>query len=151
MKLSTQTSAQVSGSSDEVFGRAIDSSRFPAMYLAFGPIPAIVRVDELGSGPALGSRRSVNMSDGSVIEEELVVFERPTRYGYRWLTRPKPPFGWLIAGAVADWTFTGADGGSRTRVDWVYTFTLTSPLAAPLALIVMAIFKRWMTKALERL
>jgi hypothetical protein len=149
MKLSTQTSVQAPGAADAVFGRAIDSSRFPAMYLAFGPIPAIVSVDELGSGPALGSKRRVTMSDGSVIDEELVAFERPTRYGYRWLTRPKPPFGWLIAGAVADWTFTGA--GDRTRVDWVYTFTLTSPLAAPLALIVMAIFKRWMTKALERL
>ena len=149
MKLTTKTAASVTGSPEEVFGRAIDSSRFPAMYLAFGPIPAIVRVDELGSGPALGSKRRVNMSDGSIIDEELVAFERPSRYGYRWLTRPKPPFGWLIAGAVADWTFSGAAG--KTRVDWLYTFELTSPVAAPLALIVMAIFRRWMIRALERL
>lgn len=149
MNLHTQTSATASGKPDAVFGRAIDSARFPAMYLAFGPIPAIVGVDELGAGPALGSKRRVKMSDGSAIEEELVVFERPTRYGYRWLTRPKPPFGWLIAGAVADWTFS--PDGDGTRVDWGYTFTLTSPLAAPLALIVMAIFRRWMAKALARL
>ena len=51
--------------------------------------------------------------------------------------------------AIGDWTFSGDE--SRTRVDWSYTFTLTSPLAWPLASAVAWLFQRWMQQSLERI
>ena len=53
----------------------------------------------------------------------------------------------MIRGAVAVWCF--APNARGTRIDWNYCFELTSPLAAPVALLVIAIFKRWMQRGLS--
>ena len=67
---------------------------------------------------------------------------------YRWLKPPAFPFSLIVRHGEGDWHFSAANGG--TRIDWEYTFELTSPLAWPLAAAVMLIFRRWMQRALLR-
>jgi hypothetical protein len=149
MELRTRTTVTVPQAIEAAFDRAIDSSSFPRVLMRYGPIPGVVSAEELSGGPAPGSRRRLKMTDGSVIEEEITDLERPRRYSYHWLTRPKAPFGWLIRTGAAEWIFSEA--GGQTSIDWRYTFQLTSPLAAPLTALVLLVFRGWMRKALEAL
>ncbi len=150
VKLPTSTTVTVAQPIDVAFARSIDAASLPRFLLRYGPIPGAVRADELTGGPAAGSRRRLEMTDGSIIEEEITALERPRRCAYHWLTRPRPPFGWLIRHAAAEWIFTDA-GPARTRIHWSYTFELTSPVAVPLAAPILLVFRRWMTRALEAL
>jgi hypothetical protein len=86
------------------------------------------------------------MTDGSVVREEVLAWERPSRHRYRWLDPPAFPFSLLVRSGEGDWRFAPADGG--TRIEWVYTFELTSPLVSPLAAALMPVFRRWMQRAL---
>ena len=52
------------------------------------------------------------------------------------------PFSWLVRHAVSDWRFAAA--GTGARIDWTYTFTLTTPLAWPFARIAVWLFGRAM-------
>ncbi len=149
MDLRTRTTVTVPHPPETAFDRAVDSSVMPQILLRSGPSPAVVKVEPIGGGPGVGAVRRVEMSDRSSIEEEVTRLDRPARYGYRWRTRPKPPFGWLIRTAEADWTFAATAAG--TSITWLYTFTLTSPFVAPLAVPLLAIFRGWMTAALRRL
>ena len=88
------------------------------------------------------------MSDGRIVGEELLAYDRPARHRYRWLRPPAFPFSLLVSGGEGDWRFTGVNGG--TRIEWDYTFELRSPLAWPVALALKAIFGRWMQRALLR-
>jgi len=52
------------------------------------------------------------LTDGSVMNEEIVACERPSLHQYRWLDRPAFPFSLLVRGAEATWnTGTMATGG----------------------------------------
>jgi uncharacterized protein YndB with AHSA1/START domain len=144
MKLTTEASVTVPRPIEAVYDHATNAQGYAKVLLPAGIIPGITAVADLGS-----SRRRVSLSDGSTIDEEVTVLERPRRYAYHWLTKPKAPFGWLIATGEAEWTFE--PDGSGTRVRWGYVFTLTSPLAAPLAMPIIPLFRRWMQKGLERL
>src|SRR5262249_30041361 len=129
---------------EAVYDHATNAAGYSKVLLPAGIIPGITGVEDLGS-----SRRRVSLSDGSTLDEEVTVLERPRRYAYHWLTKPKARFGCPIETGGAEWTFEPA--GSGTSVRWGYVFTLTSPLAAPLALPIIPLFRRWMQKGLERL
>jgi hypothetical protein len=148
MDLHTQAQVFVPQPPEAVFDRAQDASVVADALVAWGPIPGVVRVEQLGDGPGLGARRQVFLSDGAEMEEEITLFERPARYAYRWNTLPKPPFRWLVAGAAAEWSF--APSGDGTELTWRYRFTPTSIVAAPFAWLVVQIFQRWMANALRR-
>lgn len=72
---------------------------------------------------------------------------RPSKHRYRWTTGLKPPFSLLVRSGTGCWDFTDVDGG--TRIEWGYVFELKSPLAYPLALPIMPLFKGWLKKSLE--
>jgi hypothetical protein len=56
----------------------------------------------------------------------------------------------LVRSARADWRLTPADGG--THVEWTYAFTLTSPLAWPVAYpLLTQVFRRWMLGCLREI
>jgi uncharacterized protein YndB with AHSA1/START domain len=135
---------------EAVFDFAASCEGLPQFLHAKGPIPAVTRaVMEGGAALAPGSRRNVTMSDGSVMVEEITRLERPVRHAYRWLNRPKAPFSLLVRSGEADWTFSPTPLG--TRIDWVYTFELTTPLVWPLASGVLLVFQSWMQSGLARL
>jgi hypothetical protein len=145
MDLRTRATVSVPLAPHVAFDRAVDAAFMPKIMLRFGPIPAIVAVEPIPGG----THRKVSMSDGSDIEEEVTVIERPQRYGYRWVTPPKPPFGWLVRGGEAEWTFTPA--GQGTSISWSYRFTLTSPFAVAAAWPLIQVFRGWMAQALTNL
>lgn len=148
MKLDSKASVEIGRPREQVFDIAVDAKKLPAIMKRVGPIPGVSSVDMEGELRA-GARRKANMSDGSVMGEEITVLERPRAYAYRWLNKPAAPFSLLVRGADSDWNFAETPGGSR--VDWTYTFELTSPLAAPLAWAAIQLFGRWMRAALGEL
>jgi hypothetical protein len=134
----------------DVFDFAVAPESQPLLLQASPPIPGVTSIEMLdGAVLETGARRRVQLSDGSTLREEVIALDRPRRHAYRWLDRPAFPLDWLVRSAIGDWTFSGDE--SRTRVDWSYTFTLTSPLAWPLASAVAWLFQRWMQQSLERI
>ena len=135
---------------EQVWDFAVAAETFPRLMHPLGPIPGIARVEMLGGRPLeRGAERLVTMTDGSEVLEEILDAERPSRHRYRWLRPPAPPFNLLVRTGEGDWRFAAA--GRGTRVEWTYTFDLTSALAYPLAVVVLQLFRRWMQRALDRL
>lgn len=149
MKLTTQASVQVPGPPEQAFDMTTRLDGFSRFLAPFGPIPG-VRGARIEGGGALstGARRLVSMSDGTVMDEEILELERPRVHRYRWSKGTRPPFSWLVRSGEGAFTFTPEANG--TRVDWQYTFELTSAVAAPLAALVIALFRRWMVQGLSR-
>ena len=148
MEIKTSASVQVPREVGAVFDFATDPRRISTFMKPKAPIPGVDGVTVEGDGVSRpGARRRVAMSDGSVMGEEVLTLDRPRAHAYRWLNPPKAPFSWLVKGASAEWTFAPEGGG--TRVDWVYTFELTSALAYPFAALVVKLFQGWMSQALR--
>jgi uncharacterized protein YndB with AHSA1/START domain len=150
MKLATRAGIEVPRPIEAVFDLATGCDGYPRFLLPLGPIPGVASAKLLDApAPRAGARREVAMSDGSRMQEEILSHERPTRHRYRWLTRPAPPFSWLLKGAEAEWRFTSS--GGATQIDWVYEFEPTSALAGWLARPLLLLFRRWMQRGLDRL
>lgn len=148
MKLETHAKIFVPKPPEEVFDYATADGTFEKVLRPLGPIPGIVSIAVDGGGPQVtGSKRRVTMTDKSVLGEEVLVLERPREHRYRWLNRPAPPFSFLVKGGEASWTFHAE--GTGTRIDWDYTFDLTSPVAYPAMALVTIFFRRWMKQGLE--
>jgi hypothetical protein len=94
-----------------------DPSRF---YPKWGPIPAIVRVDDqTGAWDGVGQSRKLTLSDGGTVIERLKVVDAPRRFAYQ-LTDFTGFFGNLVAFADAEWDFDASVEGTRIR--WTYTY-----------------------------
>lgn len=94
-----------------------DPTRF---YPKFGPIPAIVKVeDQTGDWDAVGQSRKLTLSDGGTLVERLKVVDPPRRFAYQ-LTDFTGFFGSLVAFAEAEWDFDANVEGTRIR--WTYTY-----------------------------
>lgn len=149
MKLSRHVSVEIPRPADQVFDFATSCEGFPRFIAAYGPIPGITRAEIVGGGtPQTGVERHIHMTDGNVVEEELLAYDRPSRHHYRWLNPPAFPFSLIVRTGEGDWRFTAANGG--TRIDWTYSFELTSVFAWPLAVPLLLVFQRWMQRALLR-
>ena len=149
MKLSAHAAVEIPRPVAEVFDFASSCEGLPRFIGSFGPIPGIARAEMVnGAAPKAGAERRIQMTDGSVVDEELIAYERPSRHRYRWLKPPAFPFSLVVRAGEGDWRFAPAGGG--TRIDWDYTFELTSPLAWPFAAALMPVFRRWMQRALQR-
>jgi hypothetical protein len=131
-----------------VFALALDPACFVRAFRGAGPIPALTRIEQLGE-PMLGAERDVHSDDGAVLRERITAFEPAERHAYE-LSGLQPPLAWLVRQGEADWRFEAE--GEGTRVRWDYVFTLTSPLAWPLAAPLLKIFmRRAMRDGLRRL
>lgn len=119
-----------------VFALALDPLRFVQAFRGAGPIPALTRIDRLAE-PALGAERAVHSADGAVLHERITAYVPDQRHAYE-LSGLRPPLAWLVRHGEADWHF-GAEGDA-THVRWTYVFTLTSPLAWPLAAPLLKLF-----------
>jgi hypothetical protein len=81
------------------------------------------------------------------MDEAVVAFERPREHTYRWLKAPPMPIGLIVRSAEGSWRFEPDPRG--TRIHWRYRFQLSSPLALPFALPLVAAFRNWMKKSLD--
>lgn len=131
MQLQVTATRHYPTSPEKTFDVAADFLRLPEFFTGFGPIPPIVRVEVEGGGaPAPGKNVVAYQSDGVALGHRITALLRGQTVQYT-LTGLKPPFSLLVEHGLARWDFTPE--GSGTRIDWTYTFPLTSPLAAPLA------------------
>lgn len=115
-------------------------------YPRFGPLPAVVEVvDRRGDFTVPGDSRRLRLSDGGGVVETLRESDAPRRFVYTlsWFERL---FGRLVDSAVAEWTFTPVDAG--TRVHWRYTF-MPKRGAGPVVRLIVALFwARYMRRVL---
>lgn len=125
------------------FALSIDAQRFPALFRGYGPIPAIRRV-ELHGVAAVGTKRQIHNSDGSVLDEEILELDAPRRQRYR-LGGFRAPFAWLVRAGEADWQFR--DDATGSTVEWHYRFEPASALARPFAALLL---RGFMQRAMQR-
>lgn len=130
---------------EAVFDYAVGPTNLARIFIGHGPIPAIKKAQMRDGAPfAEGNVLSFVGSDGVELFHRIDRIDRARAYEYD-LHGLKAPFSLLVKAGYARWTF--APEGAGTRVDWSYTFPLTSPLAYPLARVVIGVFMR---KAMER-
>ena len=147
--ISTSASVLIPRPRDEVFAVVTDGTN-ATLLRPRGPFAGISKVEmHEGQTLATGSKRRVIMTDGSVLEEEILAFDPPVRYRYGWTGGVKFPFSLLVRSGGGNWDFAEEAGG--TRIVWTYTFGLTSPLAYPLAVPIAQLFKGWLQQGLDAL
>ena len=148
MNVSTSASIVVPKPRDEVFEFCCRNDTFERHLGPKGPI-AGVRKLEFPPGQSLtaGAHREITLTDGSVLDEVVLDYEPSTLHRYQWSKGLKGPFAMLVRSGTGAWRFSDVPGG--TQVEWGYDFTLKSPLAYPLALPIMPIFRGWLVQSLE--
>lgn len=138
MGLELRVERTIKAAPAEVFALTLDSARFPPTFRGCGPIPGLRRI--VAQAPsAVGSTRTVESSDGSLLTERIIALDPPHHHAYT-LSGLRPPLAWLARAGEADWTFAAL--GNSTHVSWKYVFTLTSAFAWPLAAPLLHLFMR---------
>jgi hypothetical protein len=123
----------------------------PRILTGWGPVPAVIGTrDQSGPWDTVGSRRTVELADGSTAHERVTLYERPSAFGYT-----VDGFSGTVRHAAVEgrgrWTFDAA-GPEATDVRWTYTFQARSRAAALLLTPVVKIaWRGFMARALQRL
>jgi len=148
MKISTSASIVVPGPRDEVFEFSCRNETFERHLRKFGPV-AGVQSAEFFEGHSLekGGHRRIRLTDGSELDELILEYAPSTLHSYRWTDGLKGPFAFLVRNGTGTWKFSEVQGG--TQIDWGYEFELKSPLAYPLALPIMPLFRGWLKQSLK--
>ncbi len=150
MHITTKPAITVPRSRDIVFASAISNEMFKRTLLAYGPIAGIADGIILDGQPLRqGVRRRITLTDGTILDEDILEHEVPTRHRYKWTSGLKPPFSWLVKSGEGTWTFSEVNDG--TRIVWSYVFELRSVLGYPLATPIVGLFRRWQRKGLARI
>jgi polyketide cyclase/dehydrase/lipid transport protein len=148
VQVTTKASVDIARARDEVFDFACACDTYVRLFRPFGTVAGIVGAEMVDGVPlAAGALRRITLSDGAVLEEEVLAYDRPTRHAYRWSRGLRAPGRLLVRDGQGEWTFSAQDG--HTRIDWQYTFTLTTPLIYPAAAYMLGDFRRWMEQALS--
>jgi uncharacterized protein YndB with AHSA1/START domain len=151
MELRTRAAVNVPRPREQVYDFATTNEGLARVLKKLGPIPGIASAEFVsGGGLVAGAQRNVSMTDGSVIEEEILEAERPRVHRYRWLRGLRPPFSLMVRTGEACWTFRDGERGG-TDIEWTYVFQLRSPLAVPVAAPTIMLFRRWMQRGLDRI
>jgi hypothetical protein len=150
MNVTTSASITIPRARETVFELATQNDTYERALLPYGPIAGVVEV-QLVEGGALqrGALREAWLTDGSVLVEEILEHDVPTRHRYKWTGGLKPPIAWLLRSGEGTWTFSEVTDG--TRIEWSYEFELRSPLAYTIAPPMAALFRRYQKKALARI
>jgi hypothetical protein len=148
MEISTATSIVIPRPRGEVFDFCTMDDTFERLLRPLGPIAGVAK-SEMGEGQALqtGADRRITLTDGAVLNEEILDYTPPLRHQYRWVGGIKPPFSWLVRSGTGLWQFSEVEGG--TRVDWSYVFEVKSAVAYVLVQPIAPLFRRWMAQGLN--
>ena len=149
MHIETVAQEVMCGSQESVWSVVTDLTRFPSFFDGFLIIPSVEKIEVLYQEPIRGGVRRVHNSDGSILEEELLVFTPCSEHGYRLCRGFSFPFSWMIYDAEATWFFTTISE-TKTKVCWTYRFRILSRLLSPLTyLVVKVFFSRAMNRCLK--
>jgi hypothetical protein len=149
MQLFATAEIEIQRSREIVFDTLVAGSTYPRILLAKWPVPGIALAELRDSDElAAGVRRLVTLTDGTVIDEEILEFERPRVHRYAWSKGLRFPFSLLVRRAEATWRFHDfADG---TKVEWAYAFEVPSVLFYPAVKPLIMRFGSWMRAGLSR-
>jgi hypothetical protein len=147
MNVRTAVKQEIAASCPRVFDVATDLETLARVFVGYGPIPAIRRVEVVGGGAhEVGALRKVTLSDGAVLDEEVVALRRPDLHAYHIVDGFKLPFSLLVRRAESEWRFQPLSA-TRTRISWRYSVRLTTPLVLPVSFLILRLFMR---KAMAR-
>jgi hypothetical protein len=123
----------------------------PTIFRGYGLLPAAVKVSEqTGAWDIVGHARTVHLSDGSTVHEEVTTCDRPELFSYK-LSKFTGIFGLLVANAVGVWKFN-AITDRVTEVIWEYSFYAKGKLAYPIVKPMLELlFQRYMEQIVEDL
>eukprot|EP00998_Keelungia_sp_KM082_P007446 NODE_3641_length_868_cov_114.937922_g3619_i0.p1 GENE.NODE_3641_length_868_cov_114.937922_g3619_i0~~NODE_3641_length_868_cov_114.937922_g3619_i0.p1 ORF type:complete len:238 (+),score=28.73 NODE_3641_length_868_cov_114.937922_g3619_i0:57-770(+) len=133
---------------EHVFAEATCLENFPDFFLGAGPIPGVTRAWMKDKAePGVGAIRMVELSDGRVVEEELLSWDPPTSYSYS-IAQIKGPFSALVTSLSAEWKFAEPRSDlEETTVCFQYTMQSRSNLTRkPTQLLA----NQFMNKAMEK-
>jgi hypothetical protein len=147
MQLRASATIEIARPREVVFDFSCACETYVKLFRPRGPIAGVAKAAMIDGAPlAAGARRRIELSDGAVLEEDVLAFDRPTRHTYRWDRGLRAPAKFLVRAGEGDWTFR--DHGRGTLVVWSYTFELTTPVVYFAALIMRGQFQRWMEQQL---
>lgn len=151
MNVRLNAEIEIDADAATIFDAVNDADGAPRIYAQHGPVPGVTELRYDGDGrPRLDAVREVRTADGNVLEEKLVLYDRPRAHSYT-LRGISAPFSLLVREGRADWRFEPVPGAAATRVHWTYTFKLTTPLVWPLAAVFLhTVFQGWMLGCLGR-
>ena len=114
----------------------------------YGPIPPIRSVD----GPVsvwgtVGQARTVRLSGGGSLREELTRVDRPTAFGYT-ITEVTGPMKPLAARIDGIWSF--AADGTGTRITWQWLLYPRSGFVAPVLPVFARIWRGYARQSFQR-
>jgi Polyketide cyclase / dehydrase and lipid transport len=148
MQMTTSATIDIARSCEAVFDFACAGETYVKLFRPLGPVAGVVSYEMMGGADvAVGARRRMTLTDGAILDEDVIAFDRPTRHTYRWSRGLRGIGRLLVRGGEGDWIFTAHDG--HTTIDWRYTFTLRSALVYPLARVMLRQFRRWMEQNLR--
>lgn len=112
----------------------------------YGPIPPIKSVnDQTGDWDAIGKTRTVVLTGGGSMREELTSYDAPTSFGYT-LSDVTGPLAPLLTRVDGLWAFEPA--GTGTKVTWRWTI---HPRSSVSALLLPVFGKLWLGYARQSL
>jgi hypothetical protein len=115
----------------------------------YGPIPPISGVlDQTGDWDAVGQTRTVALTGGGSMREELTHIDAPRSFGYT-LSDIGGPLSPLVSRIDGVWLF--APAGTGTAVTWRWTLYPRSRLASPALPVFGRLWRGYARQALEEL
>lgn len=115
----------------------------------YGPIPPIKQVrDQDGEWSTVGQTRTVLLTGGGSMREELTGVEPPRSFEYT-LSEITGPMAALIARVDGEWIFRPA--GAGVEITWRWTIHRRSALTAPLIPVFGRLWKGYARRVLEEL
>lgn len=115
----------------------------------YGPIPPIKEVrDQTGTWDTVGQTRTVVLTGGGSMREELTSLDPPQSFGYT-LTGVTGPMAPLVGMVEGQWRFTPK--GTGTEVTWRWIIHPRSALAAPALPVLAKLWQGYARQALEEL
>ena len=115
----------------------------------YGPLPPIRAVTGFTEPwSTVGQTRTIHLSDGGTLLEELTVVDRPARFGYRIseITGAMKP---LVGGFEGAWSFEAV--GTGTRVTWTWDVEPASTASGYLMPVFGRLWAGYARQALENL
>ena len=115
-------------------------------YSSFGPLPGVVDVwGQVGDWNAVGKTRTLKLSDGGSVIEQLTDVARADFFAYN-LSEFQGLFGRIVSGARAEWHFW--EEGDSTAIRWSYTYTAKPGFGLVVGAIVRLLWSRYMQRTL---
>ena len=149
MRASTQAAITIDRPPLVVWNHATDITTLPKMFVGWGPIPAVKKVEVIKGEPMTpGMKQRTTTVDGRVIDEQILTVRKPEYFDYQLLKGFGFPFTLFVRMGGGSWTFTPKNSGTMIR--WEYYFELTSLLAYPVGAMLVKFFWKNAMKAYLR-